>query len=115
MTERGWGRLYYVYVLRCADGSYYCGYSADWRRRMEEHAAKGSRSARYTRAHPPRALSALWSCGEKGDAMRLEYRFKQLRREDKERLVEDEGLFAGLFPTLEREKYRRERERWEAK
>ena len=47
--------------------------------------------------------------------MRLEYRFKQLRREDKERLVEDEGLFAGLFPTLEREKYRRERERWEAK
>ncbi len=106
--------MYYVYVLRCQGGSYYCGSSADWRRRLAEHATGGSRSARYTRAPPPRSLAALWACGEKGDALRLEYRFKQLRREEKELLLREEERFAELLPMLEREKYRRERAQWEA-
>lgn len=99
--------MVFVYVLRCVDDSLYCGTASDWQRRLGEHAAGGSRAAAYTRARPPRSLAALWECADKGDALRLEYRFKQLRREEKERLIASDALFPALFPSLEREPYRR--------
>ena len=46
----GW----YVYMLRCADGSLYTGIAADVERRFEEH--KSGRGAKYTRSHPPLAV-----------------------------------------------------------
>ena len=100
--------MYYVYVLRCVDDTIYCGTASDWQRRLSEHAAGGRKSARYTRAHPPRRLEALWECEEQGDALRLEYRFKQLRRADKERLISSEEYFSELLPVPEQEKYRRQ-------
>ena len=99
--------MYFVYVLRCTDDSLYCGVAADWQRRLGEHAAGGSRCAAYTRAHPPRRLAALWECNDKGHALRLEYRFKQLRKEEKQRLLNDDDAFPELLPALEREQYRR--------
>ena len=49
--------MYYVYMLRCRDGSLYTGIAADLCRRMRQHAGGGSACARYTRAHPPRELA----------------------------------------------------------
>ena len=52
--------MYYVYMLRCRDGSLYTGTAADLCRRMRQHAGGGSACARYTRAHPPRELAGVW-------------------------------------------------------
>lgn len=41
--------MYYVYMLRCRDGSLYTGTAADLCRRMRQHAGGGSACARYTR------------------------------------------------------------------
>lgn len=70
--------MYYVYMLRCRDGSLYTGTAADLCRRMRQHAGGGSACARYTRAHPPRELAGVWRTERQGDALRLEYAVKQL-------------------------------------
>mgnify|MGYP002310988252 FL=1 len=41
--------MWYVYLLRCADATLYCGVTTDMERRLREHNA-GSRGAKYTRA-----------------------------------------------------------------
>lgn len=107
--------MYYVYLLRCADDTLYCGVSTNWQRRLRQHASGSSSAARYTRAHPPRELAALWECGEKGDALRLEYRIKKLRREEKLRLIEEEDAFSTLPGMPDAALYRRDLlARWEA-
>ena len=60
---------YYVYMLRCRGGSLYTGMTNDVARRMAMHCS--GRGAKYTRAHPPEALAALWRCGDKITASRL--------------------------------------------
>lgn len=72
--------MYYVYMLRCRDGSLYTGTAADLCRRMRQHAGGGSACARYTRAHPPRELAGVWRTERQRDALRLEYAVKQLAR-----------------------------------
>ena len=64
--------MYYVYMLRCRDGSLYTGTAADLCRRMRQHAGGGSACARYTRAHPPRELAGVWRTERQGDALRLD-------------------------------------------
>ena len=64
--------MYYVYMLRCRDGSLYTGTAADLCRRMRQHAGGGSACARYTRAHPPRELAGVWRTEGQGDAPRRE-------------------------------------------
>ena len=67
---------YYVYMLRCRGGSLYTGMTNDVARRMAMHCS--GRGAKYTRAHPPEALAALWRCGDKITASRLEYAVNEL-------------------------------------
>lgn len=85
----------YIYVVRCADGSLYTGIASDICRRMREHAAGGKAAAKYTRAHPIRALEALWQVDDLSSAARLEYRIKQLSREQKEHLLRTPSLLGG--------------------
>lgn len=70
-VEKG---TYYVYILRCRDGSLYTGLTNDLPRRWALHVS--GRGAKYTRAHPPEAVAALWHCGDKSAAARLEYAIK---------------------------------------
>ena len=95
--------MYYIYQLRCFDGSLYTGIAADPKRRMEQHFSKDPKCARYTKSHPPRCLCSLWSCGDRASASRLEYGLKQLSKDKKERLAAGEGLdsfFDGDFVCL---------------
>jgi putative endonuclease len=75
----------YVYLLRCADGTLYCGWTTDPDRRLTEH-QKGSAS-RYTRRRRP--VDLVWSkeCDDRSHALREEYRIKQLPRAAKWALV----------------------------
>jgi predicted GIY-YIG superfamily endonuclease len=75
----------WVYILRCGDGSLYTGVARDVEERLRQHAA--GRGARYTRAHLPVAVVWTRACESWGEALREEYRIKQLTRAEKEELV----------------------------
>lgn len=77
-----------VYLLRCADGSLYCGWTTDIRRRMAAHAA-GSAS-RYTRSRRPLELALTIPVADRSAALREEARVKRLARAEKLRLIERE-------------------------
>ncbi len=72
-----------MYVLECADGSFYTGITTDPRRRWQQH-RQGS-GARYTRTHPPVALRGLWRYPDWSSALRAEAAFKRLSHAAKAR------------------------------
>ena len=75
----------YTYLLRCADGSLYCGWTNDLVKRLAAHNA--GTGGRYTRSRRPVELAWYTVSETKQQAMRLEARIKQLRRSQKEALV----------------------------
>ena len=77
---------HYVYVLRCADGSLYTGYTTDVARRVAEHDAGDG--AKYTRGRTPVALVHVEAFDSKSAAMSREYAIKQRSRAGKQRLIE---------------------------
>ena len=76
----------YVYLLRCADDSLYCGWTTDVRRRLAEHRSGGA--SRYTRSRRPLELAAVVSVADRSAALREEARIKRLPRAAKLELVE---------------------------
>ena len=79
---------YFVYMLRCADGSLYTGFTTDWRRRFQEHRHGAARGAKYTLSHPPLRVECVWQAESRSSAMRLESHIKKaLTRTQKERLI----------------------------
>jgi putative endonuclease len=75
----------WVYLLRCADGSLYCGWTVDLDRRLARHAA-GTASA-YTRSRRPVALAVALPMADHSAARREEARIKRLTRAEKLLLV----------------------------
>ena len=75
----------WVYLLRCADGSLYTGWTTDVERRVAAHAA--GRASRYTRARLPVALETALPMPDRGAALREEARIKRLSREAKLALI----------------------------
>ena len=71
----------WVYLLRCADGSLYCGWTNDLERRLATHAA--GRGARYTASRRPVALALAQPMPDARAARREEARIKRLRRAQK--------------------------------
>ena len=84
---------HYVYVLRCADGTLYTGYTTDPERRVHEHNA--GEGAKYTRGRTPVDLVHLESFDSRSAAQSREYEIKQHARDAKESLV------AGPNPSLD--------------
>ena len=95
---RGVGKgTYYVYILRCRDGSLYTGLTNDLPRRWALHVS--GRGAKYTRAHPPEAVAALWRCVDKSAAARLEYAIKKhLSHQQKQGLAAAPETLGELLP-----------------
>jgi putative endonuclease len=75
----------FVYLLRCADDSLYCGWTVDVERRLAAHGT--GRASRYTAARRPVELAAAWEMEDASAARRMEWRVKQLTREQKIALV----------------------------
>ena len=76
--------LWAVYLLRCGDGTLYCGIALDVEARLAQHQA--GKGAKYTRGRTPLELVFQEACASKGDALRRERQLKRLRRADKLRL-----------------------------
>ncbi|PSQ33777.1 endonuclease [Halobacteriales archaeon QS_9_70_65] len=79
---------HHVYVLECADGSLYTGYTTDVERRVAEHDA--GEGAKYTRGRTPVELVHTESFDSRSAATRREHEIKALSRAAKERLVAGE-------------------------
>ena len=77
-----------VYILRCADNSYYTGIAADVDRRIAEH-ENSPRGAKYLKGRGPLTLVYSETVGNRSIASRVEHRIKKLSRSDKEELIGD--------------------------
>ena len=67
---------YVVYLVRCSDNSLYCGISNDLKSRVIEHNL--GKGAKYTRSRRPVDLVGISPEMTKSEALKLEYRIKQL-------------------------------------
>ncbi|MBQ1330464.1 MAG: GIY-YIG nuclease family protein [Desulfovibrio sp.] len=72
-----------VYLLRCADGTLYCGSTVDLERRLAQHNGEAPGGARYTRSRRPCELACFAPCPDRSSAMKLEAQIKRLARKDK--------------------------------
>ena len=70
---------WFVYVVRCADGSLYTGVAKDVEQRIADHDA--GKGARYTRGRGPVTLVAAVGPMSRSEALRLEIRVKRVRTE----------------------------------
>ena len=77
---------WYVYILRCGDGTLYTGITDDIPRRLAAHRA--GKGAKYTRGRGPLELVYQERVPDKSAALRREAAIKRLRRGEKERLIE---------------------------
>jgi putative endonuclease len=77
----------YVYIVRCADGTLYTGWTTDVARRVAEHNA--GRGAAYTRQRGPVELVYSETLPDRSAAMRREEEIKRRGRGYKEQLLRD--------------------------
>ena len=85
----------YTYILRCADGTLYTGWTNDLPRRVQTH--NDGTGGRYTRSRLPVELVYYEEYKDKQQAQRREYAIKRLSREDKERLIDNRDNAPRLF------------------
>jgi putative endonuclease len=78
-------RVHFVYIVRCADGTLYTGYTRDPRARERVH--NSGRGAKYTAGRRPVRLVYQEAFRSVGKALAREYVVKQLTRAQKDALV----------------------------
>jgi putative endonuclease len=79
-----------VYLLRCADGSLYCGWTLRLGTRLDAHRA--GRGSKYVASRLPFELAAVLPMADRAAAMREEARIKRLTRAQKEALLARAGI-----------------------
>ena len=77
---------WFMYVVRCADGSLYAGVTKNLKRRILEH-NYGMRGAKYTRSRRPVEVVYEEECSDHSDALKKEWAFKKLSKTRKERRI----------------------------
>ena len=80
----------YTYILECADGSYYCGWTNDLEKRLQTHNA--GKGGKYTRARLPVRLAYYEEFETKEEAMSREWHIKQLSRDQKKKLISTKSI-----------------------
>ena len=75
----------YVYLLRCADDTLYCGWTTDLEHRVRVH--NSGRGAKYTRSRLPVRLVYFEEFEDRKDALSREWHLKRLTREEKLLLI----------------------------
>lgn len=79
---------YYVYILQCADNTYYTGITTDIERRLKEHNGKVKGGAKYTRVRTPVKFVYSEQHPNRSSATKREYEIKQLSREEKRIMID---------------------------
>ncbi|MBO6197051.1 MAG: GIY-YIG nuclease family protein [Butyrivibrio sp.] len=76
---------HYAYIVECADGTYYCGYTNDLEKRIETH--NRGKGAKYTKPRLPVVLVYYEEFETKEEAMSREWHLKQLSHAQKQALI----------------------------
>ncbi len=76
---------YYVYLLRCADDTLYCGYTTDLKRRLAVH--NSGKGAKYTKHRLPVEMVYTEEFLTKSEALKRECAIKRMTRAEKQQLV----------------------------
>ena len=77
---------WYLYLLRCGDGTVYCGITTDVEKRLAQH--RSGKGAKYTRGRQPLELVYTEECADHSAALKRELAVKALKRKDKLALME---------------------------
>jgi putative endonuclease len=86
LAKEGW----YVYILKCADGTYYTGITTNINRRIKEHGTK--KGAKYTKQRGPFKLVYKASFQNRSSASKEEHKIKSLSLQDKIILIKSDTL-----------------------
>ncbi|MBA3724405.1 MAG: GIY-YIG nuclease family protein [Candidatus Levybacteria bacterium] len=78
---------YFIYILECADGTYYTGSTNDVEKRVFNH-NNAKTGAKYTKSRRPVKLVYQESLDDKGAALTRENQIKKLTRRQKQRLIQ---------------------------
>lgn len=82
-------RKWYLYILRCRDGTLYTGITTDVARRFAQHNA--GKGAKYTRGRGPLELVYQAECANHSDALKQERYIKSLSCLEKKTMIENHG------------------------
>jgi putative endonuclease len=79
---------YFIYILKCADGSLYTGYTTDVSERLLDHNGESKKTgAKYTRGRRPVKVVYQEEFETRSEAMKREAAIKKLKRTEKEELI----------------------------
>jgi putative endonuclease len=78
---------FFCYILECADGTYYTGWTTDPERRLRQHNA--GHGARYTKTRRPVRIIYIESQPDRSAAQKREIQIKRLSRSRKEALIKN--------------------------
>ncbi len=84
--------MYYVYLLKCSDGTLYCGIAKDLEKRVKEHNGILSGGAKYTSGRRPVKLVYYETCQSLSEALTREAKIKKLNRANKITLANERDL-----------------------
>ena len=79
-------KCWYVYILRCGDGTFYTGIALDVQARLKVH--RSGKGAKYTRGRGPLEVVYTEGCPDKGMALKRELAIKAMSREEKQILIQ---------------------------
>ena len=96
---------YYTYMLRCKDNSIYTGYTNNMQNRIKSHFLKNKQGAKYTKSHEVTKIECVWRSKEKSLACKLEYQLKQLKKSEKEKIIQGEKIKNFLNEKVDCRKY----------
>jgi predicted metal-dependent hydrolase len=80
---------YFVYIVRCADDTYYSGYTTDVEKRVDQH-NNSNVGAKYTLPRRPVTLKYYEKYSDQSSALKREHQIKSFEREYKELLIESQ-------------------------
>ncbi len=78
--------MWYVYILKCSDGTLYTGVTTDVERRFREH-KEGKTGAKYTRGRFPLEVVYTETCASRSEAQKREAQIKKLSKSEKVILI----------------------------
>lgn len=79
--------MWFVYILECNDSTLYTGITNDITKRIAKH--NSGKGAKYTKTRLPVKLKVKFEANDRSEASKLEYKIKQLTRQEKLKLIEN--------------------------
>ena len=82
-TQNNW----LIYILKCGDGSLYCGIKNNLEKRLKKHKGKIKGGTKYTRSHWPCKLVYKEKSGSRSEALQREAIIKKMSKDEKQALI----------------------------